>query len=204
MVRRGVRPREVIGRNIRIREASARLRGLNDMATVFGTLERAFADDDFAFARAEVRLRRSFLEPTAPLPDRRLEDDSPVWVWTRGVGAESRWWEIRLPLLGLKSERIGSLVLWQDGDASESSLSHVHTIARELRAQLERKLVALWHVPAAAELDEAQHAVEFERVVPIPATADGFPPRSVPIPAPEPGRGREQRTEPRGAGSTAA
>ena len=195
LVRRGVRPRETIGRNVRIRETGARLRGTTDMPSVFGCLERAFSDDDFV--RAEVRLRRSFLEPAdATLPDRRLEDDAPVWVWSAGRTVETRWWEIRLPLLGRQRERIGSLVLWHDGDATESSLSHVHTIARELRSQLERKLVELWHVPAAGDEEPSG---EYERVVPIPATVEGFAPR---VPA-EPGRTREPRPEPR-AGSTAA
>ena len=152
LVRKGVQQREVIGRRVRIREASNRIARSTDLDMVFGTLARAFADDEFQ--RAEVRLRRSFVERTgaALLPlDRRADPDVPIWSWSRHDAGDPCWWEIKLPLLTPSAERIGSLVLWQDGASSETSLSHMHTIARELSREIERKLSLLWPTALVAE-----------------------------------------------------
>ena len=59
LVRRGAHPRRVIGRNVRIREASMRVSDLTDLDHVFEALEATFAQDEFECA--EVRLRRSFV-----------------------------------------------------------------------------------------------------------------------------------------------
>src|SRR3546814_1939788 len=59
VLRRGVQQRKVIGRNVRIREASVRVSDLTTLDHVFETLEETFAQDEFECA--EVRLRRSFV-----------------------------------------------------------------------------------------------------------------------------------------------
>ena len=149
VVRKGVRQRGVIGKSVRIREASGRVREMSDLHSILGVLEDTFRED--AFHRAEIRLRPAFLDGVETLRDRRFEDDRSVWVWARGVEAEAAWWEIKLPLQDASGSRIGSLVLWQDGMASETSLSHIHTIARELRVALQEKIVTLWHSFVAEE-----------------------------------------------------
>ena len=166
LLRRGARQRSVIGRNVRIREASLRLSDQNDLDTVFTTLEHTFAADEFQCA--EVRLRRSFVESVSAAegPDRRLEDDVPVWSWHRAGAGLAACWEIKLPLLGAVGERIGSLVLWQDGTGSDTSLSHMHTIASDLRHQVERKLVALWK-PWADTPRATHEAFAAYRTVPL-------------------------------------
>lgn len=176
LVRRGVRPREVIGRNVRIREATATLGAIQDIGMLFGALERTFAREDFM--RVEVRLRRSFIERRDAVPlDRRIEDDIVVWSWSRNGSPRVDWWEIRLPFVEAGSERLGSLVLWQDGAASETSLSHVHVIARELRVVVQRKLVALWHDAerGAAVALLPQFQTMHERVVPIETVLEPAP-----------------------------
>jgi hypothetical protein len=55
---------------------------------------------------------------------------------------------VRLPFLSEGGERVGSLVLWQDLEG-EANLAHLHSIAGELRQQVERKILALWHVSEA-------------------------------------------------------
>jgi len=149
IVRKGVRQRGVIGKSVRIREATQQIGALDDLREVFHLLERTFGEDDFH--RAEVRLRPSFLDGTDLALDRRFDDDVSVWTWSRNGAAHAAWWEIKLPLLDAAGGRIGSMVLWQDGMASETSLSHIHTIARALRPAVEYKLLALWHAaqPAA-------------------------------------------------------
>ena len=47
-------------------------------------------------------------------------------------------------LLFAAASGVGSLVLWQDGAANDTSLSHMHTIAGDLRHEVELKLLALW------------------------------------------------------------
>ena len=180
LLRRGVQQRSVIGRRVRIREASARVAGLTDLTQVFAALARTFDDDQFM--RAEVRLRRSFVDGVMDDVglDRRLEDDVAVWTWSRNGAAHPTWWEIRLPFVGEQGDRIGSMVLWQDGLATETSLSHVHTIARELRVEVERKLLSFW--PQAA----AEAPLWPDRSVPIVAvdeTALRAPARSRGTPA---------------------
>ncbi|HKG94573.1 MAG TPA: MraY family glycosyltransferase [Gemmatimonadaceae bacterium] len=159
--RRGLQSREVIARRVRIREASSRMATLMDLEEVFTAMRRTFEDEEFQ--RAEVRLRQTFLNETSEFPvlDRRLEDDTPVWAWSRNGSASADWWEIKLPLLDVEGGRIGSLVLWQDGDASETSLSHMHAIAGEFRTAVQTKLLALWrsseygYGDAVADIDVA-------------------------------------------------
>lgn len=143
LLRKGVQQRHVIGKGVRVREASVRIARQRDLERVFDILETTFAGDDFQ--RAEVRLRPSFVK-TAKLEgtsDRRLDDDIAIWSWNRGDHQDPTLWEIKLPLVEADN-RIGSLVLWKDGAGKESALSHMHTIAGELRAAVQVKIVQLW------------------------------------------------------------
>ena len=150
LFRRGVRQRNVIGRRVRIREASGQVARLTDLEGVFRTLERTFAADDIA--RAEVRLRRFFLEARpADLPidlseelaaERRRDEELAVWSWDANGAVRTDWWEIRLPFILEGEECVGSLVLWVDGAASDTTLSHMHLIAGDLRREILQKLVA--------------------------------------------------------------
>ena len=164
VLRKGMRGRDVIGRGVRIREATLQLASLNDLAEIFRLLERTFAQDQFA--RAEVRLRRSFLTPDTRPTDRRADDEFAVWMWSPNGATAPDWWEIRLPLLGEAGARIGSLVLWQHSRSSETSLSHFHTIAGSLRETVERKIQDLWQTdsaPASTSWGNAHAGTEGER-----------------------------------------
>ncbi len=147
VVRRGWQQRDVIARRVRIREASGKMSGLDDLDEVFAMMQQTFEEDQFQ--RAEVRMRRGFLSESADVSplDRRLEDDVEVWSWSRDRGTHADWWEIKLPLLDASGIRVGSLVLWQDGLANETSLSHMHAIAGEFRQQVQQKVLELWHFP---------------------------------------------------------
>jgi UDP-GlcNAc:undecaprenyl-phosphate GlcNAc-1-phosphate transferase len=175
LVRRGVRQRKVIGRNVRIREASLRVSDLTDLDHVFEALEATFAQDEFECA--EVRLRRSFVG-TAPSTEgyRRLDDDVPVWAWHRSNVTLAACWEIRLPFLAPSGERIGSLVLWQDGRGDDVSLADMHAIAHDLRSVVEQKLLALWEPwdesPEAAVAVAGDRAIAGDRPVPIPRAVE--------------------------------
>jgi len=162
LIKKGIRQREVIGRGLRVREASERLARMDNLEAVFRTLTETFEADQFQ--RTEVRLRPSFMyrEDVAPL-DRRLDDDIAVWTWSRTGLSEPTLWEIRLPLLDERSRRVGSLVLWQDGLGDETALSHMHTIAGALRASVQDRVVSLWR----SETESAQQETYTEQVIPI-------------------------------------
>jgi len=173
--KRGVHQRKVIGRNVRIREASVRVSDLTDLDHVFEALEATFAQDEFECA--EVRLRRSFVG-AAPSMDtyRRLDDDVPVWAWHRSNVTLAACWEIRLPFLAPSGERIGSLVLWQDGRGDDVSLADMHAIAHDLRSVVEQKLLALWEPwdesPEAAVAVAGDRAIAGDRPVAIPRAVE--------------------------------
>ena len=178
VLKRGVHQRKNIGRNVRIREASVRLSHLTNIDRVFETLEATFEKDEFE--SAEVRLRRSFVG-AGPSTDayRRLDDDVPVWAWRRSDVTLAACWEIRLPFLAPSGERIGSLVLWQDGRANDVSLADMHAIAYDLRAVVEQKLLALWEPwdqePEAAVAVAGDRAIQGDRSVQIPRSIERTP-----------------------------
>ena len=143
LVKRGMRQRDAIGKAVRLRETSVRVSELDDLTAVFEALEETFASEDFQ--RVEVRLRPSFLSGGIGDPfDRRLDDDVTVWTWSRNGAPGPASWEVRLPFLSEAGERIGSLVLWQD-IAKDATLTHLHAISGELRQEVERKILSLWH-----------------------------------------------------------
>jgi UDP-GlcNAc:undecaprenyl-phosphate/decaprenyl-phosphate GlcNAc-1-phosphate transferase len=178
VLKRGVHQRKNIGRNVRIREASLRVADLTDLDRVFDTLEATFAEDEFECA--EVRLRRSFVG-VGPSMDayRRLDDDVPVWAWRRSDVTLAACWEIRLPFLAPSGERIGSLVLWQDGRANDISLADMHAIAYDLRLVVEQKLLALWEpwdqAPEAVAAVAGERAMLGDRPVQVPRSVERTP-----------------------------
>jgi UDP-N-acetylmuramyl pentapeptide phosphotransferase/UDP-N-acetylglucosamine-1-phosphate transferase len=179
LLRRGVHQRKVIGRNVRIREASLFVSDLTDLDRVFETLESTFAQDEFECA--EVRLRRSFVGAGHSSDGyRRLDDDVPVWAWHRPNVTLAACWEIRLPFLAPSGERIGSLVLWQDGRGDDVSLADMHAIAHDLRGVVEQKLLALWPTwieEASTSVAVAgDRAAVSDRVVPIARTVEQLSP----------------------------
>ena len=147
LLKRGAQQREVIGRNVRIREAAQRLGEASSLATMFALLEQTFAVDEFR--RAEIRLRPSLIVPGEPTGPRRERDDVAIWTWNRQPSVPLSWWEIRLPLLASDGAPLGSFVIWHDGSARDTGLSHISTISRELRAAVEERLGALWPAEAA-------------------------------------------------------
>jgi UDP-GlcNAc:undecaprenyl-phosphate GlcNAc-1-phosphate transferase len=178
VLRSGVRQRKAIGRNVRIREASMRVSDLTDLDRVFETLKATFEQDEFECA--EVRLRRSFVGVGQGTDAyRRLDDDVPVWAWRRSDVTLAACWEIRLPFLAPSGERIGSLVLWQDGRANDVSLAGMHAIAHDLRAVVEQKLLALWEPwedePDAVAAVAGDRAGAGERPVQIPRAIERAP-----------------------------
>jgi UDP-GlcNAc:undecaprenyl-phosphate/decaprenyl-phosphate GlcNAc-1-phosphate transferase len=203
LFRSGARQRNVIGRRVRIREASGQVARLTDLAGVFGTLERTFAADDIA--KAEVRLRRSFLETRpADLPidvsaeiaaERRRDEELVIWNWCKNGSTHPEWWEIRLPFIVAQEECIGSLVLWVDGIASDTTLSHMHLIAGDLRREILTKLVV--HRGDRRLVPETAIREPGERIVPVPLVADAPPPRMDMGYAADGDAGREPAPRPR-------
>lgn len=119
-----------------------------------------------------MRLRRSFVG-AGPSGDayRRLDDDVPVWAWHRAKVTLAACWEIRLPFLAPSGERIGSLVLWQDGRGDDVSLADMHAIAHDLRSVVEQKLLALWEpwddTPEQVVAVAGDRPVKGDRAVPL-------------------------------------
>jgi UDP-GlcNAc:undecaprenyl-phosphate/decaprenyl-phosphate GlcNAc-1-phosphate transferase len=138
--------RQTIARNVRVHEACARVAVLHDMSEVFEVLGQTFKDD--GSPRVEIRLRTTFLGEDGPDPGRRTDDDVVVWAWSRESHPRAAWWHVSIPLIDTVGERIGSMVLWQESSdiADTAALPHFHTIAGELRALIEQKLLTLWHL----------------------------------------------------------
>ena len=187
--------RDVIRRRVRIREASVRIRDTGSLEKVFEALEETFTEDQFH--RAEVRLRRSFLEGMLGSvdADRRYEDDLAIWTWARDGGASPGWWEIRLPLMQAGGDRFGTFVLWQDERAGDTSLAHLHMIAGQLREEIQHKLVALWR----AGREESVHISSGE--IPLPGDDASLRPEPLTL---EPGGRARARAREIGAGNPAA
>ncbi|MDB4907235.1 MAG: UDP-N-acetylmuramyl pentapeptide phosphotransferase/UDP-N-acetylglucosamine-phosphate transferase [Gemmatimonadetes bacterium] len=195
VVRKGFKQRQVIGRGVRVREASLRVSELGTLDEIFEALGSTFAADDFQ--RAELRLRPSFVygQGVASL-DRRFDDDLAVWTWLRTEVAEASLWEIKLPLIDEREGRVGSIVLWQDGLGDETALSHMHTIARELRGVVQVKVLTLWHNDAyGARFRDDGEASTFEVVVPLPTADDGFRRRDELVAGEGKGASRTRRPE---------
>jgi UDP-GlcNAc:undecaprenyl-phosphate/decaprenyl-phosphate GlcNAc-1-phosphate transferase len=152
LLRRGVQQRRTIERGVRVREASARLSEMGDLAAVFESLAEIFAAD--GCPRAEVRLTMAFLdarrERVAPGPSAGGIDDTGVAVWTWRAAdpsaLDARWWHVTLPLFDERGDRMGSFVIWQQPETIDSPLPHFHAIAGELRRQVEDRLLSLWPV----------------------------------------------------------
>jgi hypothetical protein len=67
-----------------------------------------------------------------------------LWSWCRDAHVDSTWWSVTLPLLDARGRRMGTLQFWQEGALTKSALPHFHTIAGELRSQIEFKVLTLW------------------------------------------------------------
>jgi hypothetical protein len=165
MLRRGVQKRGTIGRSVRMREASATLDQTESIEEFFERLEKTFESD--RVARAEVRLRPSFLAGASGLAtDRRLDDDVPIWIWSRANAHDPAWWEVKLPLFDTEGERMGALILWEDAGSDTNPLANLHVVAGELRTVMEQQLVALWDDSALEAEQELWISRAFERVLP--------------------------------------
>lgn len=154
LFRRGIRTRYVIGRNVRLREASARVSELANMRDILEVLEITFKQD--GLKRAEIRLQRSFLNGKVALPavPPSGDDEMPIWAWAANGETEPSWWCVALPLLGPDERRMGSLVLWEDGRSSGESISYIQVISQYLKEELQRKLHGFeWAIAKAVNSD---------------------------------------------------
>ncbi|HEX2780143.1 MAG TPA: MraY family glycosyltransferase, partial [Gemmatimonadaceae bacterium] len=165
LLRRGMHRRNAIARSVRMRERLPALEKGETIADFFRALADAFEADHVA--RVEVRLRPSFLGGAAePLSGgRRIDDDVPIWIWSRAGAHDPAWWEIKLPLFR-GGDRIGAVTLWEDARTAEDPLAHLHVLAGELRTVMEQQLVALWGSQKTEAEQEAWVSRAFDRILP--------------------------------------
>ena len=165
LLRRGMHRRNAIARSVRLRERLPALQKGDTIGDFFHALADAFEAD--RVARVEVRLRPSFLgggpEPTND--GRRIDDDVPIWIWSRAGLHDPAWWEIKLPLFN-GQDRIGAVTLWEDAQTAEDPLAHLHVLAGELRTVMEQQLVALWGSAKTEAEQEAWMSRAFDRIIP--------------------------------------
>jgi UDP-GlcNAc:undecaprenyl-phosphate/decaprenyl-phosphate GlcNAc-1-phosphate transferase len=205
LVRRGIRTRYVIGRNVRLREASARVCKLDNMRDILEVLQDTFSKD--GVKRAEIRLQRSFLNgkvtlASVPVP---RNDEIPIWAWSAREGVEPTWWRVALPLLGPDDRRFGSFVLWEDGLSHRDSISYIQVISEHLKEELQRKLHAFeWAIAKAVNSEaialdvdglaiNAEGIVVADRVLHIDHTAVHRAETDPEYQTPIPGRLRQER-----------
>lgn len=154
LVRRGFKSRDVISRNVRLREASTRIAELADVREVLDVLELTFKQD--GIRRAEIWLQRSFLNGkglATPVPERK-DDEIPIWAWAASHDVEPAWWRVSLPLLGPDDRRMGSFVIWEDGHAASESISYLQVISCHLKPELQRKFHHFeWAIAKAVNTD---------------------------------------------------
>ncbi|MDO8501399.1 MAG: hypothetical protein Q7S20_06120 [Gemmatimonadaceae bacterium] len=81
------------------------------------------------------------------MPDVREHDEVTVWRWHRDGDSDPNWWEVVLPLLAADERRIGSLIIWEKGEAA-ISLSHIHVISSHLRIELQKRIQLIGWTPA--------------------------------------------------------
>ncbi|HEX2779732.1 MAG TPA: MraY family glycosyltransferase [Gemmatimonadaceae bacterium] len=172
MLRRGMNRRSAIARSVKLREQLPALMNEETIGQFFARLADAFEAD--RVARAEVRLRPAFLGGAAlPIENgRRIDDDVPIWIWSRATAHDPAWWEIKLPLFN-SGERIGALTLWEDAKEDGDPLAHLHVLAGELRTVMEQRLVQLWGSTATEAEQEAWLSGAFDRILPRRLYADG-------------------------------
>lgn len=166
LARSAISPRETIGRNVRFREASTRLHEMEDIREIFVALGQVFAEENIP--RAEVRLQRWFLNrrPTVVTSGGRGDDELPVWTLNRTDDNLEGQWEIVLPLNAADDRRMGSLVIWEEGQSYAASLSHLHVISEHLRMELQQKLQFLgWPANEDQVLQDMGNVISFEKAV---------------------------------------
>lgn len=157
LLRRGVQHRRTIERGARVREAGARLSQMQDLPGVFASLAEIFAAD--GCPRAEVRLVPGFLDggysrsgDHAAWSGRDV-GDVPVWSWSASDldVIDPRWWQVALPFLDGRGDRVGSLVIWQQPEGA--LFPHFDVIAGDLRQRVEDRLLSLWPLGGARTSD---------------------------------------------------
>jgi UDP-GlcNAc:undecaprenyl-phosphate/decaprenyl-phosphate GlcNAc-1-phosphate transferase len=186
LVGRAARPVDVIARNVRLREAAARLQKARSMEDVGAVLTEAFEADGLPRAQLWV-----CPQPRASggMAELALAADSSVlcWQYSRNGRPSARSWEITLPLLSPGNAQLGSLVLWETGSGIMPSTSHLQVIADYLRPELERKMEILG-AAAAVQQAAAAHLVPCDSGE-YPAPLDTDPARAVgPVVDPAPAR----------------
>jgi UDP-GlcNAc:undecaprenyl-phosphate/decaprenyl-phosphate GlcNAc-1-phosphate transferase len=153
---RGITQRSTIERAVRIREAAARINGSGSVETVLETLADTFKG--IGFQRAEIALRRHFIERVAVMHVAgRADDELTVWTWEAPKEAAEAW-TVSLPLQSSRGEQIGTLRLWQGPHFRDQSLAHWRAVATYVCPETSRAIEALWHTsvrkPAVASIVE--------------------------------------------------
>ena len=134
IVRRGLHQRTVIGHNVRIREAIARIGAADDPYGLTAALRYALEAGEFM--RAELWVDLPLGAPLAHAGIAELRDGCAVWrLAQESVPRES--WEIRLPFRDAQGVMLGRLSFWYASDAR-----HVLTDLRLIAQELEPEIVA--------------------------------------------------------------
>ncbi len=135
--------RDFIRRNIRIREASDRLRSAASLPDVFRVLEHAFSED--GLEASEIQLSQSYLTSRTPAAtDSKGPDHRTLWSWSRHPDICAESWKVSFPLVDDSGVGFGSLIIWPKAQRGTSSPYQLNVISEHVRHELERKLLRLW------------------------------------------------------------
>ena len=137
LVHRGLHPRRVIARNVRIREAVDALGRARSGAEVVAALEHALAAGEFV--RAELWLPERLGRVLADARAVQRAHAGYRWAWAAADRPSDELWELRLPFRGADGLDAGQLCLWQRVQ-DEHPLADVRLIATQLQPALVRAL----------------------------------------------------------------
>lgn len=137
IVGRGLQQRAVIGNNVRIREAAARLRRVVRPEDVRTALREAFEGGDFD--RVDFRIHHPGAPYLAGASLVRGADGAWRWVWGGNDRGPVGYWELRLPFHDAAGDVVGRLSLWR-APSGALILTDLRIIAEELQPELLRAL----------------------------------------------------------------
>lgn len=154
---RAATQRRHIRHSVHIREGASKIGEGPGIDAIFQSLAQTC--DNVGFVRAEVRLRKWFIDhgQTMLVEESRVREEISIWTWGDSEPDESTF-QVRFPIHSSRGDRIGTMNLWQEHPLKEHSASHWRAVSVYLCSVLGEQIGSTWHSsvhtlnPAPAEV----------------------------------------------------